>query len=412
MGAGVSSTIATRKESLAQSEAAPSERICDGVICFGGEDWWYHNRGHYDMQMMRELCSRVPVLYVNSIGMRVPRVGEGRMFLRRVGRKLRSLRRGMVRVRGNFAVYSPFVAPGRLGMAIGGRTLPGQVRRAARRLGIHRPLVWVACPPGAAALEGLRPGAVVYQRTDRFEEYTGVDRGQIESYDRALKSRADITLYCSRYLFEQEAAACADALFVDHGVDYERFERAGDDPSSEPADVRGIPRPRAGFVGGVDASTFDPDLFVEVAGSLADVQFVVVGACSLPEGWCDLPNVHFLGQRQYEDVPGYMAACDALLMPWNRSEWIRACNPVKLKEYLATGRPVVSTSFPELAQYEGLVRVADGAEAFAAAIREALDDPGDAIARRARVPEETWSAKGAAVVAALEERGVRLERSS
>jgi glycosyltransferase involved in cell wall biosynthesis len=395
----------------AQAESAAfatRERVCDGVICFGGEDWWYHNRGHYDMQMMRELSGRVPVLYVNSIGMRVPRVGEGRMFLKRVLRKLKSLRRGMVRIREGFAVYSPFVAPGRIGMAISGRLLPWQVRRAARRLGIHRPLVWIACPPGAEAVEALKPLGLVYQRTDRFEEYTGVDREQIVGYDRSMKSRADITLFCSRYLYEEEAGACANALFIDHGVDYDRFERAGDDPSSEPEEVRGIARPRAGFVGGIDASTFDPPLFVEVAKSLPDVQFVMVGACSLPEDWCELSNVHFLGQREYAQVPGYMASCGVLLMPWNRSEWIRACNPVKLKEYLATGRPVVSTSFPELEHYEGHVRVADGASAFAQAIRDALDAPGDAEARRARVREETWRAKGERAVEALEGLGVRL----
>lgn len=393
------------------ARSAP-ERVCDGVICFGGEDWWYHNRGHYDMQMMRELSGRVPVLYVNSIGMRVPRVGEGRMFLKRIARKLRSLRRGMVRVRENFAVYSPFAAPGRLGMALSGRLLPWQVRRAARRLGVRRPLVWVACPPGAAAVDGLAPAGLVYQRTDRFEEYTGVDREQILAYDRAMKSRADLTLFCSRVLHEEEGASCARAMFIDHGVDYDRFERAAGDPASEPADLRDIPRPRAGFVGGIDASTFDPALFVEVARSLPEVRFVMVGACSLPEGWCDPPNVHFLGQREYAQVAGYMAACDVLLMPWNRSEWIRACNPVKLKEYLATGRPVVSAPFPELTQYEGLVRVADGAKQFAAAIREALADPGDARARRERVRNETWAAKGQRAVEALEALGIRLVGAS
>ena len=78
---------------------AGSTRTFDGIICFGGEDWWYHNRGHFDLQMMREFSGRCPVLYVNSIGMRMPRVGEGKMFFRRMARKLRSLRRGLVRVR-------------------------------------------------------------------------------------------------------------------------------------------------------------------------------------------------------------------------------------------------------------------------------------------------------------------------
>jgi glycosyltransferase involved in cell wall biosynthesis len=389
-------------------EPARSQRVCDGVICFGGEDWWYHNRGHYDMQMMRELSAVVPVLYVNSIGMRVPRVGEGRMFFKRVARKLKSLRRGLVRVRPGFAVYSPFVAPGRLGMRLTRHLLPWQVRRAARKIGVRKPLLWVACPPGAEAIDAIAPGALVYQRTDRYEEYSNVDREQIVSYDQRLKREADITLFCSRLLFGEERDRCAHAVFIDHGVDYDRFAQAGADAHGEPDDVRAIPRPRAGFVGGIDASTFDPPLFVAAAEALPDVQFVMVGACSLPEGWCDLPNVHFLGQRDYTQVASYMAACDVLLMPWNRSEWIKACNPVKLKEYLAVGRPVVSTSFPELERYDGLVGVADGAEAFAQAIRDAVADAGDAAPRRARVQTETWQAKGREAIDALERVGVRL----
>lgn len=398
----------------AQAGAAPADKSradarVDGVICFGGEDWWYHNRGHFDMQLMRELSARVPVLYVNSIGMRVPRPSEGAMFLTRVRRKLRSLRRGLVQVRPQFAVLSPLAGPGRLGRFVSRAFMPGQILRAARSIGIRKPLLWVACPPGADSIDRLRPQAVVYQRTDKFEEFPHVDRCAIEGNDRLLKDRAVLTLFCSRLLYEAERTSCRNALFVDHGVDFDRFHRAGLDPvANEPVDLRPIGRPRAGFVGGIDAHTFDPPLFEQVVGMLPDVQFVLVGGCSLPEQWLrDHPNVHFLGQKPYEEVAGYMAGCDVLLMPWNRSDWIRACNPIKLKEYLATGRPVVSTSYDELLRtWRDHVAVADGAAAFAEAIRAALRAPGDAEARRRRVERETWTAKADQVVAALATLGI------
>ena len=137
----------------------------DGVICFGGEDWWYHNRGHYDLQIMRELSRHFPVLYVNSIGMRMPRIAEGKMFFHRIGRKLKSLRRGYRQINDRFAVCSPVILPGRTGLKITGRMLAPQVRRWARKMGIHNPLVWVACPTAAVAIEGVKPVAVVYQRS-------------------------------------------------------------------------------------------------------------------------------------------------------------------------------------------------------------------------------------------------------
>lgn len=378
----------------------------DGIICFGGEDWWYHNRGHYDMQMMRELSKRVPVLYVNSLGMRVPHVGEGAMFAKRVARKLKSLRRGLVKVRENFHVASPLVAPAGMGAGLNRFALALQVRAAARRTGIRRPLVWIACPPGAEVVDRLRPVGVVYQRTDRFEAFHGVNHDRIKGFDTFLKNRADLTLFCSSWLMGEEGAECRSAEFIDHGCDFDAFAAAGQDPASEPEELARIPHPRVGFIGGIDSHTFDPELFVKVAGLLPHAQFVLVGGCSLPVDWVDLPNVHLLGQRAYEEVPGYMAACDALIMPWNRTEWIQACNPVKLKEYLAVGRPVVSTPYPELARFEGLVEVADTPVGFADAVSRVLARPGGSAARRARVAEETWASKGSLALNALSGRGL------
>ena len=398
---------------------SPPDRTFDGVICFGGVDWWYHNRGHYDLQMMRELSRVVPVLYVNSIAMRVPKLTEGGgMFFKRVARKLKSLRRGMTVVRDGFGVFSPFAVPGKLGTAVSKAVTPAQIRAKARALGIRRPLVWVACPPAAQFTAALKPVGLVYQRTDRFEAFNGVDPVFIGACSDQLIRESDVVLYCSRSLMLEERDHTPGAVFIDHGVDFEPFRDAGLAAGSPPyrsqatpADVRDLPHPRVGFIGGIDAHTFDPPLFREVAERLPDVQFFLVGACSLPDGWCPLPNVHLLGQRPYEDVAAYMAAADVLIMPWNQSDWIKACNPVKLKEYLAVGRPIVTTDFDELRHYEGYVSVAKGPAAFAEAIREALDPAHNAAhdpeRGRARVADETWENKGRAALAELAARGLR-----
>ena len=161
-----------------------------------------------------------------------------------------------------------------------------------------------------------------------------------------------------------------------------------------PADIAHIARPRIGFIGGIDAHTFGIDLFLAVARALPQHRFVMVGGSSLPEGWCGLPNVHFTGRKPYDDVAGYMAAMDALIMPWNRSEWIKACNPIKLKEYMATGRPVVTTDFPALGEWRDLVRVADDPADFVRAIEDALASrPGDHTDMLRRLSAETWDAK-------------------
>lgn len=390
----------------AESSTVNGTRVFDGVICFGGADWWYHNRGHYDMQMMRELSQFMPVLHVNSLGVRMPSVGEGKMFFRRVKRKLKSLARGLVKVRPRFGVFSPVVVPGGAGMALSRRMLAPQVLFAAWRLGIRRPLVWVTCPPASEIVDHLHPTAVVYQRTDRWEEFPGSDAIRMKKYHQTLQMRADLTLFCSRLLYDEEAGGCRHAAYVDHGVDYERFATAGDDGDSEPADMRHIARPRIGFIGGIDSHTFDPTLFLDVARKLPECQFVLVGGCSLPQGWCSLPNVSLLGQRPYDAVADYMAACDVLIMPWTQNEWIKACNPVKLKEYLAVGRPIVTTWFDELRQYDGYFRCAVNSDEFAAMIRLALQNTSSARSLRERVRSETWEFKAHQVLTQLADQGI------
>src|SRR5262245_25788746 len=118
----------------------------DSVVCFAGVDWWYHNRGHYDMQMMRLFSRYVPILFVNSIGMRMPPLSEGSVVFTRVRRKLRSIRRGIVQVQKGFHVYSPLYAPGRIGRMLSTPLLRWQIQTAMRRLGFRRPLIWVAVP--------------------------------------------------------------------------------------------------------------------------------------------------------------------------------------------------------------------------------------------------------------------------
>lgn len=385
----------------------PDTLATTGVLCFGGEDWWYHNRGHCDMQLMRCYARFAPVLYVNSVVMRKPNVREGAMFWRRVRRKLRSIRRGMVRVDDNFRVYSPLTAPVHhlpAARTLNALALRTQMRLAIRRAGLRKPLVWVNCPAASDTALALPRSALVYQRTDRYEDYPGVDREQIARYDSRLKAAADLTFYSSRSLFEQERDACRRAAYVEHGVDLERFTNADREPHIPP-ELADISHPIAGFFGGIDRHTFDLDLAAAVVERLPEVSFVFVGNASVDcAPLARHPHVHLIDQRPYEQIPHYGKCFDVCLMPWNQNEWIRACNPIKLKEYLALGKPVVSTPFPELAHYDGLVRTATTADEFACAIRAFLESPPADLASRARarVAAHSWQAKALQILDMLD----------
>lgn len=380
------------------------------VLCFGGEDWWYHNHGHFDMQMMRRFARMGCALYVNSIVMRKPVMRQGRQFLRCVARKARSIGRGLTRVDAGFFVYSPVSLPVhhlRWARRANQRFLARQVARVAHRLGMAEPAVWVACPAACEAAISLPRSILIYQRTDRFEDYPNVDADTIRAWDRTLKREADLTIFVNQSLYEREAGDCRGALLLDHGVDYDLFARAEENPFV-PEDLRGIPRPIAGFFGAIDGHTFDLDLMEQVVEKRRDVSFVLVGKASMDcSRLAGHGNVHLLGQKRYERIPHYGKCFDVCLMPWRQNRWVEACNPVKLKEYLALGKPIVSTPFRELERCDGLVYVARDAEAFARLLERAIaeDDEGRRRSRRACVREETWDARAREALEAL--RAVR-----
>lgn len=391
---------------MSETTGTSARRTFDGVICIGGSDWWYHNRGHFDFQVMRRLARTWPVLYVNSLGVRMPAPSDTRQFAGKIERKLKSLARGVSHIESNFWVYSPVSVPGETGQKLSGFALAPQIKLAARRAGITRPLLWAHCPAGADLIVDLAPVATVMQRTDRFESFPEGDPVLLSKQVALMKRASELVIYCAPHLMQEEAREVRRQLLVTHGVDVETFVAEGSKRAPGPADVAIIPKPRVGFIGGIDAHTFDPNLFVETARNLPDVNFVMIGSCSLPEGWCPLQNVRFLGRKPYDVIARYMAAMDVLIMPWNRSDWIKACNPIKLKEYLAVGRPVVTTDFPALDGWRDLVRVADGAGEWTTAIRAALEQAYDPSAARERVAGESWDAKTALIARGIHDLGL------
>ena len=375
----------------------------NSTLCFGGEDWWYHNRGHIDIQLMRRFAQKGPTLYINSIVMQRPNLKEGKKFSEKLKRKARSIFRGLKKVDANFWVYSPFSLPVANSNSVrwfNNILLRIQINFAVRKLGINKPLVWVACPAACEAALKIKRMKLVYQRTDRFEEFPNVDCGIVKGFDQKLKSNADLTIFVNRSLYEQEKDQCRKAIYLDHGVDYEMFSSAEKNPSL-PDDISGIPRPIVGFYGGLAEHTTDFDLLKRLIEMLAEKSFVLIGTPTPQyEALKAKRNVWMLGQKPYEQIPHYGKCFDVAIMPWQQNRWIEVCNPIKLKEYLALGKPVVSTPFSELKNYLDVVYEAKTAEEFAGAIEKAILENNDEriAARQKKIAQFTWDSKAGIVL--------------
>ena len=386
----------------------------NSAICFGDNDWWYHNRGHMDIQLMKRYARLGKVLYVNSIVVRKLNIREGAMFLHRVKRKLRSIMHGM-KPSGieNMTVYSPISMPVHhinFARQLNTLVLRLQICRCMRKLNMVKPLIWVACPGAAEVAIKLPHIKLVYQRSDCYEEFPCVDANQIRRYDKLLKKHADLVVYANKQLLMREEQDCRKAIYVDHGVDYELFANAHRDPHI-PAEMKPIPHPILGFYGGIDAHTSNISLIENVADLLPDISVVLIGNASVDlTGLRSHKNVYLIPQKPYEEIPHYAKYFDVCFMPWQQNNWIAACNPIKLKEYLALGKPIVSTPFSELTNYKGLVNTASDAQSFAHAVKKALEEDNSELVtkRRRRVVKETWDAKSQVVLRMLFQMPLRI----
>jgi glycosyltransferase involved in cell wall biosynthesis len=388
-----------------QTESGKNEDLT--FICFGGEDWWYHNRAHTDMQLMRRFSRTSTAVYVNSIMMRRHKVIGGNRFTEKLARKIRSILRGLKKSDAGFWVYSPFTLPVHhisWARPLNEAILRYQILRLTRKLQLTAPVVWVACPAACDTAIKIEKAKLVYQRTDRYEDDPNVDRDVILDYDRKLKANADITIYVNKLLYDEEAAQCKNAFFMDHGVDYEMFSKAELD-SKKPDDITGIREPIAGYFGALDGHKLDTGFLGAVAERLPNVSFVFIGKPSLDcSQLSTMKNVWMLGQKDYEQIPHYGKCFNVAILPWRINKWTEAANPIKFKEYLALGKPVVSTpSFSELQQYNGIAYEAASPEEFAECIKKAYaeDNPELVKKRRQRVAQNSWDSKAEQVLGEL-----------
>jgi GT2 family glycosyltransferase/glycosyltransferase involved in cell wall biosynthesis len=383
-------------------------------ICFSAQDWWYHNRAHSDFQLMRSVAERRRVLVVNSIGMRMPTPGRSTHVARRIARKLRSVAKFVRRPLPdlpNFYVMSPLPLPfygSPFLRKVNAVLVRAQVRLVAAVLRLGTPVIMVTIPTAWDVVEPMRRRSLVFNRSDRHSDFPEADRASIAALEHRLLEHADLVVYVSHVLLDDERARTGDrAHFLDHGVDVDHFQARAE--ADLPADLRAVPAPRAGFFGALDDFVVDFDLLERVAAELPDVSLVLIGDATHPmERFDKYPNVHWLGFRSYDTIPAYGSGFAVALMPWQDNEWIRHSNPIKLKEYLALGLPVVSTGFAELDHYTDRVRAADSHADFVDAIRTTLSvgglrSPADL---RTSVLAYSWRSRAAELVG-LAERAPR-----
>lgn len=368
------------------------------IVVFAGCDWWYHNRGLFCCQTMSRLARSHKLLFVNSLATRFPSLKTDRHAVSKILRKLRSLARFLRKSDNGMYVLTPFSLPFFEKPIVGSLMIMLtrlQIRMVMALLSISRPVIIVACPPAWRIAQKVPHRYLVYQRTDFYEEMPGANKDFLQQCDHELMTHADLVLYVNAGLCREGMKKNRNSLLVGHGVDYSLFASACTSEAI-PEDIAAIPRPRIGFYGDISDDVCDFALLEHIARTLPSASIVLVGAVSSDvQRLRDISNIHFLGQKPYQEIPHYGKAFDVAIMPWKQNKWIEFCNPVKTKEYLAQGKPIVSTDYPELEPYHHVVYPAQNYDEFVEQLKKALreNDPSLQEKRRRLVENETWDDK-------------------
>jgi glycosyltransferase involved in cell wall biosynthesis len=371
------------------------------IICFGGEDWWYHHP-HSKAHLMRKFArAGNKVLFVNSISMGLPSLGH-KDLLPRIKRKLGSYSKLARRTEEGITVVSPASLPffgSAAARSLNRRLLAAQIKRLAQARGFTRPILWIAIPTAADMIGTLGESAVVYQVSDKYDANT-MDHATDPALIRKLHERAidaaDLVFYSGRKLFTEATRGCERSHLLEQGVDYDHWRRAGEGAIDVAPDIAKVPRPRLGYFGAIEPWLVDQELIKRAARERPEWQWVFIGNKSRGLDIEALPNTHFLPPVAYAELPAYAAGFDVCVLPWETEQSFTSYgSAIKVREYLATGKPVVISPLPEYEPMRDVLRIARTRDDFLRLVEEALydTDPADAARRQAAVASGTWDAR-------------------
>ena len=277
---------------------------------------------------------------------------------------------------------------------------------------VRRFLLWYYTPMALGFTRHLRPVATVYDVMDELSLFKFAPPSLLER-EAELYRRADVVFTGGRSLYAAKRDRHANVHCFPSSVDAAHFATARTG-LAEPADQAGIPHPRIGFFGVID-ERMDVGLVAELAARRPDWHFVLVGPVVKIDP-ADLPrrdNLHYLGGKGYAELPAYVGGWDVAMMPWALNDATKFISPTKTPEYLAAGRPVVSTAVKDVVDtYAGeqLVSIADTPAAFEAAIATILaETPAERAAWLERADaflargswDRTWASMRAEILAVL-----------
>ncbi|MCX2757659.1 glycosyltransferase [Vibrio sp. Sgm 22] len=342
--------------------------------------------------LVRHLAKEHKVLWVNSIGLRQPKLSTKdatRAFNKLFG-KTKAVTQNMLDSDGhdNITIVNLKTIPApasKFSRQLAQQMMLHQLKPVIAELNLNEPILWTSLPTAVDLCGHLGESSVVYYCGDDFSALAGVDHDTVAQHESELIDKATLIFAASKKLMDKFPKHKSHLL--PHGVDVDLFStpapRANDLPSNH--------RPIAGFYGSL-SKWLDYEMIGQVANAMPEWDFVFIGpneldTLMLPK----LSNVHYLGPRPHHTLPSYSQHWDVSLLPFVDNEQIRACSPLKLMEYLAAGTPIITTPFPALVPYQEHVTTVGSTNQMIWALDHARQLSNSPISV---VEQESWQNRG------------------
>ncbi|MFQ5681264.1 MAG: ElyC/SanA/YdcF family protein [Candidatus Omnitrophota bacterium] len=358
------------------------------IICISSIDWDFIWQGHQEiMSTLAKNGNRV--LFIENTGVRPPSIRD----IPRLRKRFRDYFKGIKGIREeihNLYIFSPIVLPfpyARIARLINRIILLPTLNRWMKVLDFADPIIWTFLPTGIALdiIYNINKKLLIYYCIDNFV-VSSASAKKIRATERKLLKLADAVFVTSRALYDYCSQHSNKVDIFPFGVNIDNFEKARIIDTQIPAELRNIKKPIIGYVGGVH-KWIDQKLVRALAERHPEHSLVFVGPLqadvSILSG---VNNIYFLGNKKHRELPNLIKYFSLAMIPYRITEYTKNVYPTKLNEYLAMGKPVVSTALPEIEifnqKYRDIVYVGRNSEEISGSISRALKEDNETLRRR------------------------------
>ena len=273
-------------------------------------------------------------------------------------------------------------------------------KQTMKRLGFTKPIIWLSRPNMSCFIGNFKEKLIIYHVVDEYLSYGEMDverRAKLEKLEQQVLEKADLVIVVSEKLHATKSVFNKHTYLVPNGVDYASYSKALTDDTPMPSDISQLPKPVIGY-SGLISRRLDLGLISYIAKSHTEWSLVLIGEVN--DGGCEselnrlreMKNVYFLGIKEITQVPHYVRVFDVCIVPYKLNEQTQNLSPLKLYDFMAMGKEIVTTDFPIAREFKDILHIAESNDSFVNCIKEALAENDEALftKRRQIAAQNTW----------------------